>query len=110
MEHDALGAHARDDIGISETVEARPLQAAASSAAAFAIGAALPLATAAIAPRAYILPAVALLALPFLGGLGAIAAHAGGAPLARGAMRVVFWGVLAMILTAGVGKLFGVSV
>jgi VIT1/CCC1 family predicted Fe2+/Mn2+ transporter len=110
MEHDALGAHARDDIGISETVKARPLQAAASSAAAFAAGAALPLATAAIAPRACILPAVALLAIPFLGGLGAIAAHAGGAPLARGAVRVVLWGALAMVLTAGVGKLFGVSV
>ena len=109
MEHDALGAHARDDIGISETVLARPLQAALSSALAFGAGAALPLATAAIAPHASIVPAVAMLSIPFLALLGTVAARAGGAPLARGALRVVFWGALAMLLTAGVGKLFGVN-
>ena len=109
MEHDALGAHARDDIGISETVQARPWQAAASSALAFGTGAALPLATAALVPHASIVPVVALFSIPFLAALGAVAARAGGAPVARGALRVVFWGALAMLLTAGVGKLFGVN-
>lgn len=110
MEHDALGAHARDEIGISETVRAQPLHAALSSALAFSAGAALPVATVLLAPHAFIIPAVALLSVVFLAMLGAVAASAGGAPIARAALRVVFWGTLAMLLTAGVGKLFGVNV
>lgn len=109
MEHDALGAHARDEIGISETVRARPLQAALSSALAFSMGAALPLLVAWLAPLTRLVPSVSLLSLAFLAGLGALAARAGGAPLGRGAVRVVFWGALAMSLTALVGKLFGVA-
>jgi len=109
MEHDALGAHARDEIGISETQAARPLQAAWSSAAAFTVGAALPLAVAATNPGARQIVVVAVASLVFLAGLGAVAARAGGAPVVVGAMRVTFWGLLAMALTALVGHLFGVS-
>ncbi len=108
MEHDALGAHARDEIGISEVQAARPLQAAWSSAAAFTVGAALPLAVAATNPgrgQIVVVAAASLLSLALLGG---VAARAGGAPIARGAVRVTFWGVLAMTLTALVGRLFGV--
>lgn len=107
MAHDALGAHARDELGISETLSARPIQAALASAATFALGAAMPLATVLLVPKAILIPLVAgvsLLSLAFLGGL---AAHAGGARISVGALRVCFWGALAMALTAGVGALFG---
>ncbi len=108
MEHDALGAHARDEIGISEVQAARPLQAAWSSAAAFTVGAALPLAVAATNPGRGQIVVVAAASLGSLALLGGVAARAGGAPIARGAVRVTFWGVLAMTLTALVGRLFGV--
>lgn len=109
MAHDALGAHARDEIGISEIQSARPLQAAWSSAAAFTVGAVLPLSVAWVLPGSLQIPVVAVASLVFLAFLGAIAARAGGAPLMRGAIRVTFWGVLAMSLTAAVGRLFGVA-
>ncbi len=107
MAHDALGAHARDELGISETLSARPLQAALTSAASFALGAALPLSIAAIAPEAILRPLVSGTSLLFLALLGALAAYAGGASTTAGAIRVTFWGALAMGLTAGVGALFG---
>ncbi|MGB5200237.1 MAG: VIT family protein [Sedimenticolaceae bacterium] len=109
MAHDALGAHARDEIGISETVRAQPVQAAMSSAATFTVGAALPLMTAWIAPVGQLIPMVAGFALVFLATLGGVAAQAGGASIAKGAVRVTFWGMLAMALTAAVGRLFGVA-
>lgn len=108
MDHDALGAHARDEIGITDTQAARPFQAAWSSAAAFTVGAALPLVAAWSVPGARQIPAVGAASLVFLAALGAVAARAGGAPVLIGAMRVTFWGVLAMALTASVGRLFGV--
>jgi VIT1/CCC1 family predicted Fe2+/Mn2+ transporter len=110
MEHDALEAHARDEIGITDTGRARPLQAAGSSALAFSIGAALPVLAAWLAPAGFVISLVAGLSLVSLVLLGVVAARAGGAPVLRSAIRVVFWGALAMALTAGVGKLFGVSV
>jgi VIT1/CCC1 family predicted Fe2+/Mn2+ transporter len=109
MAHDALGAHARDEIGISESVSARPVQAAFYSAGTFTVGAALPLIVAWATPDNYLLSAVAVLSLVFLALLGTIAAHTGGAPITVGAIRVTFWGALAMALTAGVGRLFGVD-
>ncbi len=109
MEHDALGAHARDEIGISATQSAKPLQAAVSSAVSFTVGAALPLLTAWLVVGANQIPAVAAASLLFLVTLGAVAARAGGAPILRGATRVVFWGALAMLVTAAVGRLFGIS-
>jgi VIT1/CCC1 family predicted Fe2+/Mn2+ transporter len=108
MEHDALGAHARDEIGISEIMNAQPVQAALSSAATFTIGAALPLLVALAMPGPNLIPAVAVSSLAFLAMLGGLAARAGGAPVFVGAGRVLFWGALAMALTAGVGRLFGV--
>ncbi|MBT8102286.1 MAG: VIT family protein [Gammaproteobacteria bacterium] len=108
MEHDALGAHARDEIGISHIVSAQPVQAAISSAATFVVGAALPLAVAWAMPGPKLISAVAVSSLAFLALLGALAARAGGAPIVAGATRVCFWGALAMALTAGVGRLFGV--
>lgn len=110
MAHDALGAHARDELGISEVLSARPVQAALYSAASFAAGAALPLAVAALAPMSLLIGLVAGSALLFLAGLGALAAQTGGAPVAAGAWRVTFWGALAMALTAAVGALFGTAV
>jgi VIT1/CCC1 family predicted Fe2+/Mn2+ transporter len=110
MTHDALGAHARDELGISEQLTARPVQAALTSAASFTAGAALPLAVAALAPAALLTAAVAVSSLVFLAGLGALAARTGGAPVIAGAWRVTFWGALAMALTAGVGALFGTVV
>lgn len=109
MVHDALGAHARDEIGISETVRAQPVQAAFYSAATFTVGAVLPLMTAWIAPVAQLMPIVAGSSLVFLAALGGVAAQAGGASIAKGAVRVTFWGALAMGLTAVVGRLFGVA-
>ena len=108
MQHDALGAHARDEIGISEISNARPVQAAFSSAATFTIGAALPLIVAWVVPVNLLIILVAVSSLFFLSLLGGIAARAGGAPITTGAIRVTFWGALAMALTAGVGRIFGV--
>lgn len=108
MARDALAAHARDEIGISHVVAARPVQAALSSAATFTIGAALPLVVAWVSPPNRLIPLVAASSLVFLALLGGVAARAGGAPMTRGAVRVTFWGALAMALTAGVGHLFGV--
>ena len=107
MRHDALGAHARDELGISETMSARPVQAALASAASFAIGAALPLAVTALVPSASLLASVSGTSLLFLAVLGFISARAGGASVLIGAWRVTFWGALAMAITAGVGALFG---
>jgi vacuolar iron transporter family protein len=109
MERDALGAHARDELGMSAAFTARPLQAALASAGSFAVGAALPLLVVTIAPQAGLIPLVSGTALLFLALLGGLAAHAGGAGVAPGAIRVTFWGVLAMALTAGVGALFGTA-
>lgn len=108
MEHDALGAHARDEIGISHTQAAKPLQAAWSSAAAFTVGAALPLGMAATNPGSRQIIVVAISSLLSLALLGAVSARAGGASIVTGAARVTFWGVLAMTLTAVVGRAFGV--
>jgi VIT1/CCC1 family predicted Fe2+/Mn2+ transporter len=110
MAADAIGAHARDELGISEATSARPIQAALASAGTFAVGAALPLAVAAVAPETRLIPFVAGSSLAFLALLGGLAARAGGARTAVGALRVGFWGALAMALTAGVGKLFGAVV
>jgi VIT1/CCC1 family predicted Fe2+/Mn2+ transporter len=110
MAHDALGAHARDELGISSTLRARPVQAALASAGSFAVGAAMPLLVAAMAPEAGLIPLVSGTSLGFLALLGAVAARAGGAGMTVGAMRVTFWGALAMALTAGVGALFGTVV
>jgi VIT1/CCC1 family predicted Fe2+/Mn2+ transporter len=107
MAHDALGAHARDELGITERSSAQPLQAAAASAASFAIGALLPLLVAALAPMSMVLVAVPAAALVFLGLLGSVAARAGGARMLVAAARVTFWGALAMAVTAGIGALFG---
>jgi len=108
MAHDALGAHARDEIGISESVSAQPVQAAFYSAGTFTVGAALPLIVAWATPGNYLIFAVAVLSLVFLALLGGVAARAGGAPITVGAIRVTFWGALAMGLTAVVGRIFGV--
>lgn len=110
MTHDALGAHARDELGISETHSARPVQAALASAASFAVGAVLPLAVTALAPERGLIPWVSATSLFFLASLGAIAARVGGAGALMGAWRVTFWGALAMAITAGVGALFGAVV
>ena len=108
--HDALGAHARDELGISEFTTARPTQAALTSAATFAVGAALPLAAAFLTPVSSIPAVVSILSLAFLALLGGISARAGGAPIAKAVTRVTFWGAIAMIATAGIGYLFGVAV
>ena len=105
--HDALGAHARDELGISDTLSARPVQAALTSAGSFAVGAALPLLAVAFVPERALIPVVSGTSLVFLAILGGLAAQVGGAPVAAGAVRVTFWGALAMALTAGVGALFG---
>lgn len=108
--HDALAAHARDELGISETMTARPVQAALSSAFSFSVGAALPIVIAVVAPSARMMLMVSVSSLLFLALLGAVSARAGGAPVLVAARRVTFWGALAMLITAGVGTLFGVSV
>jgi VIT1/CCC1 family predicted Fe2+/Mn2+ transporter len=110
MVHDALGAHARDELGISETFRARPIQAALASAASFAVGATMPLLVTAAAPGAGLIPLVAGTSLMFLALLGGLAARVGGAGVAIGAIRVTFWGALAMAVTAGIGWLFGTIV
>ena len=109
MAHDALGAHARDELGISDTVTARPIQAALASAASFAVGATLPLVVTALSPDRLLILLVSATSLVFLALLGGIAARAGGAPVGVGALRVTFWGALAMALTAAVGTLFGTT-
>jgi len=105
--HDALGAHARDELGLSEATSARPLQASVASALSFAAGAVLPLAAVIACPRAHLIPVVGGSSLAFLAGLGALAARAGGAPILRATLRVTFWGALAMALTALVGRFVG---
>lgn len=109
MAKDALGAHARDELGISEITQARPIQAAITSALTFSAGAALPLAAAMVSPRALIVPAVSIASILFLALLGAIGARTGGASILKAVVRVTFWGALAMAATAGVGALFGVA-
>lgn len=106
MAHDALGAHARDELGIFETSTARPVQAAITSACSFSIGAALPLLMVFILPANFLIYGVTGASLTFLASLGAIAAHTGGAGIFRGAARVTFWGAFAMGVTAGIGALF----
>jgi len=108
--HDALGAHARDELGISAVHAARPIQAALASAGTFAVGAALPLVVAAVVPGPRIIAFVAGTSLLFLALLGIVAARAGGASMTRGAVRVTFWGAFALALTALIGRLFGTSV
>jgi vacuolar iron transporter family protein len=108
--HDALAAHARDELGISNALSARPIQAALASAGTFAVGAALPLFTVMVSPERFTVPLVAGSSLVFLAVLGGVSAQAGGAPIIKAAARVVFWGALAMALTAGVGALFGIAV
>ena len=108
--HDALGAHARDELGITESLRARPVQAALASALAFALGAMLPVAASALAPAGRIGLVTTLATLVGLVASGGLAAYAGGAPIVRGALRVVFWGAMAMAATAAVGRLFGASV
>ena len=107
MVHDALGAHARDELGLSETLSARPLQAALASASSFAIGAAMPVVAVLVVPDRLLIPVVSVLSIVLLAGLGAWGAKVGGAPVAPAAVRVTFWGALAMAVTAGVGMLFG---
>jgi VIT1/CCC1 family predicted Fe2+/Mn2+ transporter len=107
---DALGTHARDELGITETLMARPVQASLSSAAAFAVGAVVPIIACAVAPTASVSLVTSLATVATLALLGSVAAYVGGAVIWRGAVRVMFWGVLAMAITAGVGKLFGAAV
>ena len=109
MKHDALAAHARDELGISEKLAARPIQAALASAGTFAVGAALPLLVVLLVPISALKWSVSFSSLFFLALLGSLAARAGGAPVIASTLRVAFWGALAMALTAGVGHLFGVS-
>ena len=110
MQHDALAAHGRDELGISDTLAAKPVQAALASAATFAVGAALPLLMVLLLPASALMWGLAGSSLVFLALLGLLSARAGGAPLLASAMRVTFWGALAMGLTAAVGALFGVAV
>ncbi len=108
MAHDALAAHARDELGLSEVSAARPLQAAWASAASFAVGALLPIVALVFTPHDSLIASISASSLVFLAGLGALSAKVGGAPMARGAWRVTFWGALAMLVTSGAGALFGV--
>ncbi len=110
MTHDALGAHARDELGISDLTRARPVQAAFASAGTFSVGAALPLISVVLVPASLLTPVVAIASLAFLGLLGGLAARAGGASAMTGAARVTFWGALAMAVTYGAGALFGAVV
>lgn len=110
MTHDALAAHARDELGISKNLSARPIQAALVSAASFAVGAALPLTVTVLAPERALMPWLSATSLVFLALLGAMAARAGGSGVLMGAWRVTFWGTLAMAITAGVGALFDAAV
>ncbi|PSO13933.1 VIT family protein [Bradyrhizobium sp. MOS003] len=107
MKNDALGAHARDELGISEMTTARPVQAAITSAVTFSVGAAMPLLMVVVSPSNVLVPVTSAAALGFLALLGAIGAKAGGANILRATIRVTFWGALALGITAGIGKLFG---
>lgn len=109
MAHDALGAHARDELGIHDFTAARPLQAALASAASFAVGAALPVLTVALVPRSGLVPTMVAMALALLAALGGLAARVGGASVVVGAVRVTFWGAVAMAVTAAAGALFGAA-
>ncbi|MFY4727929.1 VIT1/CCC1 transporter family protein, partial [Nitrospira sp. BLG_2] len=109
MAHDALGAHSREELGLTDTTAARPVQAALASAGTFSVGALLPLLIVVTAPKSTILWTVSAGSLFFLALLGSLAAQAGGASVMTGAVRVTFWGVLAMAVTAGVGRLFGIG-
>jgi VIT1/CCC1 family predicted Fe2+/Mn2+ transporter len=110
MRHDALGAHARDELGISLALSARPVQAALASAGSFAVGAVLPVVVSLVSPGGAVIPTIAVTSLVFLAVLGAVAARAGGAGIVVGAGRVTLWGALAMAITAGAGALFGAAV
>ncbi len=110
MAHDALGTHAREELGIYDVTAARPVEAALASAATFAIGAAMPLVTAIVSPSSIQIPVVITTSIVFLSSLGALGAYAGGAPIGKAALRVTFWGILAMALTAMIGSLFGTPV
>ena len=107
MAHDALGAHARDELGVTDALTARPVQAALASAASFAVGAGVPLLVSSLSPQRLLIALVGVTSLVCLAALGAIAAEVGGASMIKGAIRVMFWGILAMAVTAGVGRLFG---
>ena len=109
-EHDALGAHIRDELGLSDVHSANPIQAALASGATFSVAGAVPLVAAIIAPAAQVIPVVLVATLVALAMLGAIGARAGGAPIGRAVVRVVIWGVAAMAITALIGRLFGVSI
>jgi VIT1/CCC1 family predicted Fe2+/Mn2+ transporter len=110
MAKDALTAHARDELGISEITTARPVQAALTSAVMFSVGAAMPLLMVVISPASLLVPIVSAASLAFLALLGAIGAKAGGANIQRATIRVTFWGALALAITAGIGKVFGTVV
>jgi VIT1/CCC1 family predicted Fe2+/Mn2+ transporter len=110
MQGDALAAHARDELGISEAISARPVQAALTSAVTFAVGAAFPIVVAVLSPAAYLAPAVSATSVVFLALLGAVGAQAGGAGIVKPALRVAFWGALAMAATAAIGALVGTAV
>lgn len=110
MAHDALGSHARDELGITEQLSAKPVQAALASAAAFSVGAGFPLLMIVLSPPQFLITTVSIATILFLLVLGIISARVGGANPWKGASRVVFWGVLAMLITAGIGKLFGAVV
>lgn len=107
MNKDALGAHVRDELGISDTTSAQPIVAAVTSAAMFSVGAILPLMAALVSPESYLIPVVSISSLGFLGLLGVIGAKAGGAPVIKAMLRVIFWGSMALALTAGIGAVFG---
>jgi VIT1/CCC1 family predicted Fe2+/Mn2+ transporter len=109
MQHDALGAHARDEIGITETLAARPVQAALTSTLSFALGGTVPFIAGAVTPYGSAMPVIAGVSLVFLAGLGALAARAGGASMMRGSARVIVWGAIAMAITIAAGRLFGAT-
>ena len=109
MSKDALGAHARDELGITDVTTARPLQAALFSAASFTLGSLLPLLIIFIVPRVYLIPSISIMAVLFLALLGAVAARVGGARIALGSLRVVIWGAVAMFVSAGIGSLLGIA-
>ena len=110
MAKDALGAHARDELGITEVTSARPLQAALFSACSFTLGSLLPLLMIFMVPRIYIIPSVSIMAVLFLALLGAVAAKVGGAPMVLGSSRVVIWGTIAMLVSASIGSLLGIAI
>ncbi len=110
MSKDALSAHARDELGITEITSARPLQAAMFSACSFTLGSLLPLLIIFIVPRIYLIPSVSIMAVLFLALLGAVAAKVGGARILSGSLRVVIWGTMAMLISAGIGSLLGIAV